>query len=177
MPRRTETWGSDLEFYLVSLGFAVGFGCIWRFPYQLYDNGGGVFLIPYCICLFTFCIPQTYLEYCLGQYWKLPVQEMYLKYSRKWRGIAIASFCVCFAFSIYYVVIMCYCIIYIYTAFMDPLPWVSDDLDSKGLLHRTSDFFYKDVIQKVDIPDGHLGDFNWIVFLSYTISWILIFLC
>jgi NSS family neurotransmitter:Na+ symporter len=110
MPRRTETWGSELEFYLVTLGCAVGFGCIWRFPYTLYENGGGVFLIPYITCLVVFCIPQTYLEFNLGQYWKLPLQEMYRKYSRKWRGTAIASFCICFCVSIFYILIMSYCL-------------------------------------------------------------------
>jgi SNF family Na+-dependent transporter len=40
---RAESWRRDIEFWLVVLGTSVGYGCIWRFPYILYENGGGVF--------------------------------------------------------------------------------------------------------------------------------------
>ena len=60
-----ETW-SKLEYYLITLGSLIGFGCIWRFPYLLYENGGASFLIPYLFFMFFMSIPLVFLESGIG---------------------------------------------------------------------------------------------------------------
>ncbi len=61
-----QKFSSKTGFILSAIGSAVGLGNIWRFPYVLYENGGGGFLIPYFVALFTAAMPLLIVEYTLG---------------------------------------------------------------------------------------------------------------
>ena len=43
------SWGRHIEFVLATIGFAVGLGNVWRFPYLAQKNGGGNFVLLVCI--------------------------------------------------------------------------------------------------------------------------------
>ncbi len=61
-----ERWLNRPSFVMAAIGSAVGLGNIWRFPFIAYANGGGAFLIPYFVALFTAGIPLMMLECGLG---------------------------------------------------------------------------------------------------------------
>ena len=49
-----ETWVGKLDFIFALIGFSVGLGNIWRFPYLCYKNGGGKVM---CFGKFTLSFP------------------------------------------------------------------------------------------------------------------------
>jgi NSS family neurotransmitter:Na+ symporter len=60
-------WSSRLMFILAATGSAVGLGNIWRFPYITGENGGGVFVLAYLICLAIVGIPIMMAEVLIGR--------------------------------------------------------------------------------------------------------------
>lgn len=60
-------WTSRFAFLMASIGFAVGLGNIWRFPYVTGENGGGAFVLVYLLCVFCIGLPILMAELMLGR--------------------------------------------------------------------------------------------------------------
>ena len=60
-------WTSKIFFLMASIGFAVGLGNIWRFPYVAGESGGGAFVLLYLLFAFTIGIPIVIAELLIGK--------------------------------------------------------------------------------------------------------------
>ncbi|XP_062842451.1 sodium- and chloride-dependent neutral and basic amino acid transporter B(0+) [Trichomycterus rosablanca] len=117
-------WSSKKEYLLSMIGYAVGLGNVWRFPYLTYKHGGGAFLIPYVLMLAVAGLPLFFLESSFGQFcsqgpintWRaVPILQ----------GVGITMMLVSTFVSIYYNVIIAYSLYYLFASLRRTLPWSS----------------------------------------------------
>ncbi|XP_017675151.1 PREDICTED: sodium- and chloride-dependent neutral and basic amino acid transporter B(0+) isoform X1 [Lepidothrix coronata] len=115
-------WSSKGDYLLSMVGYAVGLGNVWRFPYLTYQNGGGAFLIPYTLMLALAGLPLFFMECSLGQFasqgpiyvWRiLPL----------FQGVGFTMVIISAFVSVYYNVIIAYAIYYLFASFQKVLPW------------------------------------------------------
>ncbi|CAG0899686.1 unnamed protein product, partial [Cyprideis torosa] len=186
-------WANKAEFVLACVGFAVGLGNVWRFPYLCYKNGGGAFLIPYFVFLLGAGIPLFVLEVGLGQYlseggisaWRI---------SPAFKGVGYGTTIICFWLNIYYVVILAWSNLYFVFSFTTgPLPWSTCNnwwnTDKCFVIHsNTTGKFQSDIvdstvefwenrIQKMSTGIGDFNFINWELALSLLFSWIVCYFC
>lgn len=105
------------------MGFAVGYGNLWRFPYLTYKNGGAAFLIPYLISLFVIAVPLYTIETAYGQLVTCKLNKRYGVIKQKFWGVSMMHLFICFFTTIYYVTLMSWSFIYFFDSFKSPLPW------------------------------------------------------
>uniref|UniRef100_A0A5F4WCY7 Transporter n=1 Tax=Callithrix jacchus TaxID=9483 RepID=A0A5F4WCY7_CALJA len=117
-------WSSKLDFILSMVGYAVGLGNVWRFPYLAFQNGGGAFLIPYLMMLALAGLPIFFLEVSLGQFASQGPVSVW-KAIPALQGCGIAMLIISVLIAIYYNVIICYTLFYLFASFVSVLPWGS----------------------------------------------------
>uniref|UniRef100_A0A8B9BKZ3 Transporter n=1 Tax=Anser brachyrhynchus TaxID=132585 RepID=A0A8B9BKZ3_9AVES len=117
-------WSSKLDFILSMVGYAVGLGNVWRFPYLAFKNGGGAFLIPYLMMLALAGIPIFFLEVSLGQFASQGPVSVW-KAIPALQGCGIAMLIISVLIAIYYNIILCYTLFYLFASFVPVLPWAS----------------------------------------------------
>jgi len=62
-----QTWSSKLTYILTVAGATIGFGCTWRFPYLVGQNGGGAYVLVFCIAMIVLGIPMILVENVIGR--------------------------------------------------------------------------------------------------------------
>ena len=101
-------WGSRMGFILAAAGSAVGLGNIWRFPYTTGENGGGLFILVYLVCIALIGLPILMSEIMIGRAaQKQPVGAFRTLQGRStaWSGIGWLGVLAGFIILSYYVVV------------------------------------------------------------------------
>lgn len=124
-------WSSKTEYLLSMVGYAVGLGNVWRFPYLTFQNGGGAFLIPYTVMLALAGLPLFFLECSLGQFASLGPVSVW-KILPAFEGVGVTMVLISTLVTIYYNVIIAYSLYYLFASFTSVLPW-SDCSKWEGL--------------------------------------------
>lgn len=115
-------WDSQLEFLLSMIGYAVGLGNVWRFPYLCFENGGGAFVVAYLVMLFLAGIPIFFLEVCMSQFSSLgPIAVWNI--SPAFRGVGVMMVVFSSFVGIYYNTIIGYSVFYFFSTLELELPW------------------------------------------------------
>lgn len=72
-----EHLGSRLGFILLSAGCAIGIGNVYKFPYMVGENGGGIFVLIYLLCLIVLGVPVMTMELAMGRAAQKSVVKIY----------------------------------------------------------------------------------------------------
>jgi len=115
-------WSSQFDFLLSCLGYAVGLGNVWRFPFLAYENGGGAFFIPYCIMLGIVGIPIFFMELSIGQFSSCGPTRCW-GFAPIFQGIGYGMMIVSSLVAVYYNMIIAWAFYYLFASFTDELPW------------------------------------------------------
>ena len=173
-PERAK-WDAIAEYYLCTLGYAVGYGSLWRFPYLIYENGGGAFLIPYFIFVVIFCFPLLFMESALGQSLQTSVTGVFERVGKKYKGIGVAQILTIFFSGAYYNILLAYSVLFLWRSFSWPVPWKVEKIEDDNVVWNSA--YFKDDVLRLTSGFHDLGNINYPILISNIIAFLIAYLC
>lgn len=178
-----EGWDNKMQFFMGVISYAVGLGNVWRFPYLCQKNGGGAFLIPYCIMMFIEGTPLFLVELGIGQRLRLGPVGVWNEIHPYLGGVGVSAAIVSFLVALYYNVIITWCIYYLYKSFNIELPWSSCPVENGTMIEEcrisssTTGYFWNREAIDTSESIGDFGGFVPHITISLVLAWLLIYLC
>ncbi|KAG8132244.1 hypothetical protein E2320_010109 [Naja naja] len=176
-------WNNKLQYILAQIGYSVGLGNVWRFPYLCQKNGGGAYLVPYLILLILIGLPLFFLELAAGQRIRRGSIGVWNYVCPRLGGIGFASLLVCLFVGLYYNVIIGWSIFYFFKSFQYPLPWSECPILKNGSVaiiepecdksSATTFFWYRDALD-ISNSISESGGLNWRMTLCLLIAWSIV---
>lgn len=127
-----ERLGSRLGFILLSAGCAIGLGNVYKFPYMVGENGGGIFVLIYLFFLLTMGVPVMTMEFALGRAAQKSVVKMYDEIEpkgSKWHWHGYLAMAANYALLMFYTVVTGWLVRY----FVDTAKGAFAGLDTAGV--------------------------------------------
>ncbi|XP_038164974.1 inactive sodium-dependent neutral amino acid transporter B(0)AT3 [Cyprinodon tularosa] len=177
-------WDNKVQYMLTSIGFAVGLGNVWRFPYLCQIYGGGAFIIPYLIALAFEGLPLLYLELAIGQRLRMSSVGVWRSISPLLGGVGISSMIVSFLVSLYYNTIVAWVLWYFFHSFQEPLPWSQCPLNENKTGYNiecekstaVNYFWYRETLNIT--PDVAIsGSLQWWNVVCLVSAWSVVYIC
>ncbi|WP_198926636.1 sodium-dependent transporter, partial [Campylobacter pinnipediorum] len=106
--KERKNWSSQLTYILAVAGATVGFGATWRFPYLVGQNGGGAYVLVFCIAMIVIGIPMILVENAIGRRLKINAIDAFgghKKINKFWKIIGYMGLMGAFGIMAYYMVI------------------------------------------------------------------------
>lgn len=102
-----RTWSSKITYILAVAGATVGFGATWRFPYLVGQNGGGAYVLVFCIAMIVIGIPMILAENAIGRRLKCNAVDAFggKNISPAWKIVGWMGLLGAFGIMAYYMVI------------------------------------------------------------------------
>ncbi|XP_017486094.1 PREDICTED: sodium- and chloride-dependent GABA transporter ine [Rhagoletis zephyria] len=189
---RQQHWANKMQFVLACIGYSVGLGNVWRFPYMCYKSGGGVFLVPYCIILFICSIPLLFMELSIGQYTGRGPIGALGQLCPLFKGAGLASVVVSFLMSTYYSVIIGYSIYYFFASFRPDMPWIDcnnrwntpdcwvsqgpfKDAFAPNTSRTPSEEFFENKVLQISPGIEYPGAMRWELFVCLICAWLMVY--
>ncbi|XP_069393090.1 sodium-dependent neutral amino acid transporter B(0)AT1-like [Paralichthys olivaceus] len=177
-------WENKTQYMLTCVGFCVGLGNVWRFPYLCQNHGGGAFMIPFLILLVLEGIPLLLLEFAIGQRIKRGNLQLWATIHPYLVGIGIASMCVCLTICLYYNTILAWIMWYFFNSFQEPLPWSQCPMNANltgyipecGKSSPVDYFWYRETLNTTPGIEND-GGLQWWILLCHICAWAMLYVC
>uniref|UniRef100_A0A5F7ZTL6 Transporter n=1 Tax=Macaca mulatta TaxID=9544 RepID=A0A5F7ZTL6_MACMU len=177
-------WDNKAQYMLTCVGFCVGLGNVWRFPYLCQSHGGGAFMIPFLILLVLEGIPLLHLEFAIGQRLRRGSLGVWSSIHPALKGVGLASMLVSFMVGLYYNTIISWIMWYFFNSFQEPLPWSECPLNENQTGYvdecaRSSpvDYFWYRVTLNISTSISDSGSIQWWTLLCLASAWSVLYMC